>query len=421
MSTVDPPRDFVYDPFSQKAMSDPLPLYRVLRDEHPMYYSAEYDTYFLSRFEDAHAMLSSTDNTFISSEGTLPPPEVLRRHNRGAVQEATTTPLSPHFMHGSPAYERLRQAHGKPLRPGAVRRLEEDIRRLARERLDILVPRGRFDLTQNYAGIVASSVMCRMFGIPLQEAKYVLDMVNAGSLVDPETGGVRSTEPTIRLFETVMARVRDRRRAGHDGADGDDGALPLIDGMIEAEIDDRRLDDAEIAMTLMSVLVGGVETVPKIVAHGLWLLQQHPQQMRKVREDLTANVPVAFREMVRLGGPAQWFLRTVHRPTTLRGHELEVGRRVAYIVASAARDEREYGDDADEFRWDRPNKRLLNFGHGQHFCIGYHLALMEGSVLVEEFLRRVPEFTVVEEQAVRLPSSFQWGWNELPITVPVEA
>ena len=421
MSTVDPPRDFVYDPFSQKAMSDPLPLYRVLREEHPMYYSAEYDTYFLSRFEDAHAMLSSTDNTFISSEGTLPPPEVLRRHNEGVVQEATTTPLSPHFMHGSPTYEQLRQAHGRPLRPGAVRSLEEDIRRLARERLDLLVPRGRFDLTQNYAGIVASNVMCSMFGIPPQEAKYVLDMVNAGSLVDPETGGVRSTEPTIRLFELVMACVRDRRRTGPDGGDGAERALPLIDGMFGARIDDRRLDDAEIAMTLMSVLVGGVETVPKIVAHGLWLLRQHPQQMRKVREDLAANAPVAFREMVRLGGPAQWFLRTVHRPTTLRGRELEVGQRVAYIVASAARDEREYGHDADEFRWDRPNKRLLNFGHGQHFCIGYHLALLEGSVLVEEFLRRVPEFTVVEEQAVRLPSSFQWGWNELPITVPVEA
>ena len=408
-------QDFTYDPYSKEAMSDPLPLYRVLRDKHPMYYSEKYDTYFLSRFEDAHEMLSSTDNTFISSESTLPPPEVLLNHHRGTVTEATTDPLSPHFMHGSPVYEQLRQAHGKPLRPGAVRRLEEFIRGLTRERLDVLLPRGRFDLTQNYAGIVSAGVMCDMFRIPQSEAKYVLDMVNAGSLSDPETGGVRSTEPTIRLFEMVEAGVRTYRKERQDDE------WPLVDGMLDLELDGRKLNDLEIAMTLISVLVGGVETVPKIVAHGLWLLQQHPEQMAQVREDLSANVPTAFREMVRHCGPAQWFLRTVHKPTTLRGQELEVGQRVAYVLASAARDEREYGEDAEEFRWDRPNKRLLNFGHGQHFCIGYHLALMEGAVLVEEFLRRVPEFTVVEDQAVRLPSSFQWGYNELPIRVPVDA
>lgn len=408
-------QDFVYDPYSEEAMSDPLPLYRVLRDKHPMYYSKKYDTYFLSRFEDAHEMLSSTDNTFISSESTLPPPEVLLHHHRGTVTEATTDPLSPHFTHGSPVYEQLQRAHSKPLRPGAVRGLEEFIRALTRERLDVLLPRRRFDLTQNYAGIVSAGVMCDMFGIPRSEAKYVLDMVNAGSLSDPKTGGVRSTEPTIRLLEMIEAGVRTRRKEGWDGG------RPLVDGMLDLRLEGRGLNDMEIAMTLISVLVGGVETVPKIVAHGLWLLQQHPEQSAQVRQDLSANVPTAFREMVRYCGPAQWFLRTVHKPTTLRGQELEVGQRVAYIVASAARDEREYGKDAEEFRWDRPNKRLLNFGHGQHFCVGYHLALLEGTILVEEFLRRVPEFTVVEDQTVRLPSSFQWGFNELPVRVPVDA
>jgi cytochrome P450 len=317
-------------------------------------------------------------------------------------------------MQGSPTYEVLRQAHGQPLRPGAVRNLADFIRERARERLDILVPRGRFDLTQHYAGIVAASTMCNLFRIPLAEAKYVLDMVNAGSITDPETGGILTREPAMRLMDLLQATVRTRRKEGADGG------FPLVDGMLDVRLDGRALTDAEIAQVLNAVLVGGTETVPKIVAHGLWELSKRPDQEREVRADLAKNVPVAFKEMVRLCGPAQLFMRTVHRPTVLRGKELKVGQRVAYIVASAARDEREYGEDSEEFRWNRPIERLINFGHGQHFCIGFHLALLEGAILVEEFLRRVPEFTVLEDKVVRRPSNFQWGFNELPITAPIE-
>jgi cytochrome P450 len=137
-----------------------------------------------------------------------------------------------------------------------------------------------------------------------------------------------------------------------------------------------------------------------------------------VRADLKQNVPVAFREMVRLCAPAQWFVRTVQRDTDLAGVRMKRGQRVIYLIPSAARDEHEYGEDSEEFRWDRPISRWVNFGHGQHFCVGYHLALLEGSILVEEFMRRVPDFEVIKERAVRLPSNFQWGYNELPIRIP---
>ena len=43
---------FRYNPFDADVMADPLPYYRVLRDEHPVYYIDELDTYALSRFDD---------------------------------------------------------------------------------------------------------------------------------------------------------------------------------------------------------------------------------------------------------------------------------------------------------------------------------------------------------------------------------
>jgi cytochrome P450 len=405
--------DFSYDPFSPVVMNDPLPFYRVLRDRYPVYYIAEYDTYFLSRFADVWRFLSITDGTFIGSEATLPTPAMLRRKNHGQVRPAPTDVISSMSFFGSPIYEQLRQAHTRPFRPNAVLALEDFIRAQARERLDILVPRGRFDLTQQYGGIVSAAVQCHLFRIPLAEAKYVLDVINAGSITDPVTGGNDFAATKDRICEIVEPIVRARRK------EGPDGSFPLVDPMFDLRIDGRALSDRDIAAVIGGEILGGTETVPKVAAHGLWELRRRPGQMRAVRSDLAANAGTAFKEMARYCGPAQWFLRTAHKPAVIGGVPVAVGQRVAYLVPSAARDEREYGPDAEDFRWDRDIRRWVNFGRGQHFCVGYHLALLEGRILVEEFLRRVPEFQVIEADAVRLPSNFQWGWNRLPITVPI--
>jgi cytochrome P450 len=410
--TVEAVREFTFDPFSPAVMSNPLPFYKELRRDHPVYYNAEYDTWILSKFADIYEMLSTGENYFIPSEGAHPPKEVLRHHNNGNVPVASTTPLAMHHTHGSPTYEILRQAHSKPLKPGAVRQLAEFIRGFVRERLDILVPRGRFDLTQHYGGITAAAVQCHLFHLPVSEAKHVLDTINTGSLTDPLGGDMADPERFDRLCEIVQPVVTARRRQGWDGD------WPLIDGMLDLEFDGRKLTDREIAMTVGVVLLGGTETVPKVVSHGLWELKKRPDQMAAVRADLSNNVPIAFREMVRLCAPAQWFTRVVQKDITIGGQLLKRGQRIIWLIPSAARDEDEYGEDSEEFRWDRKIDRWVNFGHGQHFCLGYHLALLEGSIMVEEFLRRVPDFEVIEERVVRRPSSFQWSFNELPIRLP---
>lgn len=406
---------FRYDPYSIAVMTDPMPYYRELRENHPFYYLPQYDTYVLTRFEDVTEFLGTAGNVFISSDGTLPQRDVLRRVHTGTAEVVSTTPLESPTQQGSPIYENLRHAVLKPYRPGSIARMAERIHQIVRERLDVLLPRGHFDLTQHYGGITAASVTCDLFRLPLSEAKYVLDTVNAGSLTDPTTGSTKSAAERKLgrgpLHELVRGAVRRRR------AEGPDGSWELGDHLFDLEIDGHLLDDDEIARVLGSPLVGGTETVPKVVAHGLWELSKRPDQWAAVAADPEHNAKVAFREMVRLCAPAQWFLRTVHKPTRLGPLDLEVGQRVMYIMPAAARDPREYGPDAEEFRWDRPNERLLNFGHGQHFCLGYHLAMLEGAILVEEFVKRVRSFVVEEDEAVRRPSFFQWGWNELPVTI----
>jgi len=401
---------FSYDPFDPAVMADPLPYYRVLRDEHPVYYLDKWDTFALSRFSDIWDVLAVNDGTFVASEGTLPPAETLAHHNDGPVDDPPWHPLPFHAVFDAPIYDGVRQAHSKSFRPRAAAQLENRIRALANERLDLLLPRGKFDLTQDYAGIVAASVVCEFLGIPLELASEVLAAVNAGSLAEPGSG-VDTARSRPNYLDYLIPSVRQRR------ANTSDEQLPVVDGLLGYRLpDDSALDDVEVATQMLCVFIGGTETVPKIVAHGLWELLRHPDQLAAVRADAKANVPVAREEMIRYCAPAQWFARTARKPFTIHDTTIEPGQRIITLLASANRDEREY-PEPDEFMWDRPIQRSLAFGRGQHFCLGYHVARLEVAVMIEEWLRRVPDYRIIDEAAFRPPSSFQWGWSRLPVEV----
>jgi cytochrome P450 len=315
-----------------------------------------------------------------------------------------------HANFDAPIYDSVRRCTSGPFRPKSVATLADRIRTLANETLDELLPRGTFDLTQDYGGIVAASVVCELVGLPVDLAPEVLATVNAGSLAQPGSGvEVANARPGYLEYLTPIVQ---RRRA-----DGADGALPIADNLIAYRLPDgAAFTDIEAAVQMLGVFIGGTETVPKIVAHGLWELGRRPDQTAAVRADLGANVPVAREEMIRYCAPAQWFARTLRKPFTIHGTEIEPGQRIITLVASANRDEREY-TDPDDFIWNRPIERLLAFGRGQHFCLGVHLARLEIAIMVTEWLKRVPDWRIVSEAASRPPSSFQWGWNNIPVEV----
>jgi cytochrome P450 len=402
---------FSYDPFSTAVMADPLPFYKVLRRDHPVFYAPKYDGYFFSRFEDILELLSFVDNTFMESEGSLPTPAALRRKNESAPPLPPPEgpfPLAQRF--GMPIYGEVRRAHVKPLMPHSVAVLTEFVHNLANTRLDLLLPTGRFNLTRDYGGLVSSSVVMHLMGMPLDLAGRALDIVNSGTRTDPEFGGFDSAAVAQEAIRFYMPYVQARFDAGADDS------VPMIDGLFKYRYRGRPLTVPEVAQQCVCAFIGGIETAPKIVAHGLMALWTHPDQLAAVRSDLDANVPKVSEEMIRYCAPAQWFMRTVHKRVTVGGQTINPGQRAFYLVASALRDEREF-DHPDEFRWNRHIPRTLAFGHGVHFCIGAHVARMEIKVMVDAFLRRVPRFGFDMKAAVRQPSSFQWGWSTLPVVV----
>lgn len=401
---------FHYDPFSPQAMREPHSLYPALREEHPAYYIPEYDTYVFSRYDDVWNGFMDAQN-FSEAEGQLFTREDLLVHHRGNPPQPRIEPEKAMFLWLDPPVQtKFRQALAAPFLKGNIRKLEELITQITRARLAELLPRGRFDLNMELASHVSASVVMHVMGMNLGDPVGIAEKIGQLVARDPDRPGMTPAGAVAR--EELHAKLRAevaRRRAGV----GPDSFV--IDALIHGDMIGRPLTDAEIAVDLMSLLVGGTETLPKIFAGGLLELSRHPHQLAEVAAD-PANATPAFEEMLRYNAPAQWFGRTVKQPVTLGGVDLEPGQRVILLLASANRDDREFGD-GDAFRWNRKARRMISFGVGPHFCIGIHLARLEGQVLLREFLSAVPEFTIEPENGSWAESEFQVGWTSLPVRV----
>jgi cytochrome P450 len=85
-------------------------------------------------------------------------------------------------------------------------------------------------------------------------------------------------------------------------------------------------------------------------------------------------------------------------------------------MASANRDPRRF-EDPDVYDITRTDVQHLTFGYGLHFCLGTHLARLEGRVALEELLNRWPEWDV-DYSGIKLAStSTVRGWERMPIIV----
>ena len=274
MLTIDSPVDLEYDPYSAEALHDPTGLYSRLRAHYPAYPLPQYDAWAISRFDDVWR-LGEDGEGLVMGMGPLFDPAVLRRD----VPPPRPSGVTSFSQTDPPLQTSLRKAIGAPLRPRAVARLEDDIRQLARQRLDELVPAGEFDLYTDYGGRVSAAVMCRVIGLPVETAPQVLTLVNASMRRVPPGSAMEAGPARQQMHATLVDLVRRRQ------ADGPDGTSPAIDGLLALRLDGRRLSDDEIAVQLFTRADRWHRAVAKVVARCGLGTTRRPDQPAEVLAD----------------------------------------------------------------------------------------------------------------------------------------
>jgi cytochrome P450 len=261
-----------------------------------------------------------------------------------------------------------------PLLAGAVRDLVPVLTGQAGALIDAVAASGGCDAMASVAHPFAAQAFMTLCGFPLDDSDRVARWV--GTLLDPSTDdGCPYLSAVFEMFGYLTAAVGERR-----SNPGLAGVLsPLVAG----------LNDSEAVAMSMVLALGGLEIVATTACNALWVLAMDPQ-LRDVLLDDPKQVPVFVDEILRLEPtmePARWCTRDV----TIAGVQIPAGSAVRLHLGVINRDE---GDGITVVDGRIVRRRHWSFGAGPHRCPGAHLARAELTVMITEWLRRIPEFSL---------------------------
>jgi cytochrome P450 len=176
------------------------------------------------------------------------------------------------------------------------------------------------------------------------------------------------------------------------------------------------LTDDEIRSFFNLLATAGNETVTKLLATAFHCLWRFPAQRELLLKD-PALVPRAVEETLRYDPPSQYQGRTLTREVELHGKTIPRDAKLLILNGASGRDERQF-PDPDRFDVRREIDLHLNFGYGQHICLGKNLALLESRIAIAEFLKRFPHYEIPQGGVERMHSSNVRGLSGLVLEYP---
>ena len=291
----------------------------------------------------------------------------------------------------------------------ALNAIRGDIESLAVEFIDRMEARGgACDFSADIAMWYPLRVIMTILGVPPQDEELMLRLTQQTlTSQDPEfqTGDAAGgMTPMMRMFDYFKPIIADRRANPRED---------IASIIANASIDGELLADRDVFGYFLILATAGHDTTSYSLAGGLLALLQNPAQMAKLRAD-PALLPSAVDEMIRWSSPVRHFCRTAVEDCVVAGKSIAAGDVFVLSYPSANRDEAVF-DDPFGFRVDRRPNRHLAFGTGPHLCLGQHLAKMELTSFLREFLARIDHVELAGEPRY-VEATFVGGVKNLPIT-----
>ncbi|MCB1015797.1 MAG: cytochrome P450 [Acidimicrobiales bacterium] len=369
---------------------DPEPTYAWLREHAPVYWDATNRLWGVSRYADIVA-IEKDPATFTSSLGFRP-----------------NTPGDTSMIGlDDPLHTSRRRLVSRRFTPRAAGGYEDDVRRVVTDLIDAVATRGECEVVEDLAAPLPAMMIGWLLGFDDDQWP---SLKHWSETTIPAGGGPRYLDDDIILAAAEFHAAAAQLAAVKRERPGDD----CMTVWTTAEVDGAPLTDDDIVSEALLLLDGGAETTRNVIAAGIWLLSQHPDQ-RQLLVDDPSRLPTAVEELIRYVTPILNMRRTATRDVELHGQLIREGDEVLLMYSSANRDEAVF-DDPQRFDVTRSPNNHIAFGFGTHFCLGASLARLELRVFFEELLRRLPDIGpapgVTAPEIV--PGAFVRGIRALP-------
>jgi cytochrome P450 len=392
--------DVYFDPYDVDINADPYPTYQRLREEAPVYYNERYDFWALSRHSDVQQALVNWQ-TFSNTRSDI----------LDIIKAGVELPPGVILFEDPPLHTMHRGLMTRVFTPRRMAALEDQVRQFCVRCLDPLVGSDGFDIVAELATVMPMRVIGMLLGIPEQDQVAVRDKTDANLRTEP---GKPMDVKEDEVARGDMFAEYVEWRATHPS---DDLMTQLLNAEFEDEHGETRKLTRQEVLTYTAVIAGaGNETTGRLIGWLAKVLAEHPDQRREVVEDRSL-IPKVVEETLRLEPTGHATARYVTEDIEYYGTTVPAGSPILLLLASANRDHRRY-ENPDVYDIHRGDIQHLTFGYGAHFCLGAHLARLEGRVALDEVLNRFPEWDIDYDHIKLAPTSTVRGWERMPLLIP---
>jgi len=304
-----------------------------------------------------------------------------------------------------PKHVEYRRPLAETFKAKVIGEMEGQIRAICGELMDQAAERGEVEFVHEVTSGLPSRVIGGLMGLPEEDWGRIHELaerLNAGQ--DSDIVGEADYSGSIEMAMYAI-EFAGRRRLEEPKPD-------LTTLILESDFGGQPMSDVDFGSFFVQLVTAGNDTTKTMLSSGLWALLQHPDQLAELRADLSL-LPGAVEEILRWANPLHYFRRTATEHTVLHGVDIAAGDKVVMYYTSANRDEDVFAD-AQSFDIHRSPNPHLSFGIAEHFCLGVHLARLEGRVFFEELLRTFPVIELTGEP-VRLRSNLNNSFKRLPV------
>jgi cytochrome P450 len=337
------------------------------------------------------------DPTRFSSEVIFLPKEA------GEKYDMVPTRMDP------PEHTPYRKALDKGLSLAQMRHVEDRVREVAVELIDGFAAKGACEFSEDYAHLFPVRVFMALADLPMADAErlgHFARMMTRPEGNTPDEMAANLEAGNRGLFDYVDPIIRARR--GGKGTD-------LITVMVNAEIDGQPITHEKALGLISLLLLAGLDTVVNFLGFMMIHLARNPDLVADLRSDrlkLLRSAEEMFRRF-----PVVSEARMVAKDQEYKGVQLKRGDMILLPTALHGLDETE-NPDPWQINLNRKGISHTTFGGGPHRCAGLHLARLEVTITLEEWLKRIPEFRLAEGAQPVYHSGIVAAVDNIPLVWP---
>lgn len=281
-----------------------------------------------------------------------------------------------------------------------VAELAPGVRQLAIDLIEDLAPRGGCEFMGDFAFKLPIIVFLRLVDLPEEHREALLEQV--AKVIRP---GSNKAE-IIGALAAYLAPIIKERRANP----GDD----LISWLSTREIDGERMAEDKLHSMCTLLLIGGLDSVANTLGFFARFLAENPGHRRQIIDNpeiISSAVEELLRRFPTVTAGAG---RLCIQDTQLGPAMIRAGDLLMQPTPMMNFDDETYPDPL-KVDFSRRISSVGTFGQGVHRCVGANLARSELTIFLEEWLKRIPDFELADEEL-----TFQAGVNISYRSVPLK-